>query len=122
MGYKRNLTLSFASITVQSGQKLVVFYDNTADIKEISMLNFLGVHLHECCGKREVLKEMNEFLDENNGINITDELMNKKDEIKISLVKELKKQIEKVDYVVINSEWKDFIDYEGVKIIQVSTQ
>lgn len=43
LAYKKNFTHSFASRAVKGGYKVVIFYDNTADIKEISYLNFLGV-------------------------------------------------------------------------------
>lgn len=68
-----------------------------------------------------MLKEINEFMDNNNAININEEFLGKKSDLKIDLVKEIKGQIEKVDYLVINNEWKDFVNGDGVKIISVST-
>lgn len=87
--YKKNLTLSFSSRAVKAGNKVVVFYDSTADSKEIKMLGYLGVQLHECCGKREVLREMNDFLDNNNCVNISEEFQTQKSEIKIEISKEI---------------------------------
>lgn len=60
-------------------------------------------------------------MDNNNAININEEFLGKKSDLKIDLVKEIKGQIEKVDYLVINNEWKDFVNGDGVKIISVST-
>jgi len=42
-------------------------------------LNFLGCHLHECCSKREMLKDINDFKENNICLNINDEFNNLKD-------------------------------------------
>lgn len=111
--FKQNLTLSFASKAVSKGFKLVVFYESGADAKEIQELCLLGCHLHECGSKREVLKEINDFKDQNVCTNISEEFNAAKASIKINLLQEVENQLgDKIEALFISSDWKEFVGGE----------
>lgn len=64
---------------------------------------------------------MNDFKDNNICINIGEELIALKNEIKIDFETELETQIGgKVDYLFISHDWKDFIKCENLTIKTVS--
>lgn len=108
--YKPNFTLSFCSKAITEGYKVVVFYEVGADHKEILQIGLLGCQVHECCTKREVLKDLNDFKDSNQCLNIGEELVTLKDELKVDLGKEISAQLEdNLDYLFISHEWKEFI-------------
>lgn len=120
--FKQNFTLSFASKAVSKGFKLVVFYESGSDAKEIQQLSYLGCHLHECCSKREVLKEINDFKDQNVCLNISEEFNTAKASIKINLLQEIEEQLgEKIEALFISNEWREFLGGEQSKVRTISS-
>lgn len=64
---------------------------------------------------------MNDFLDNNNCLNINEEFQNKKNDFNLGFVKELKDQLGSVDYLFISHQWKDLVKSENTTIVSISS-